>query len=75
MGLTLTFEKHEDNSKKQLKTAHHNSVHGLIFEGLVIGRIFASEILGAYFQGGIFLEGLIIGILRFLIVFIFYLKQ
>ena len=32
--------------------------------GLIIGRIFASEIWGAYqWGGGLFLEGLIIGIL------------
>ena len=33
--------------------------------GLVIGRIFASEIEGAYFREGLFLEGLIIGILGY----------
>ena len=35
------------------------TVHGLIF-----GRIFASEIWGAYFREGFFLGGLIIGIVR-----------
>ena len=37
---------------------------GLYSGGLTIGRIFASEIWGAYFREGLFLEGLIIGILR-----------
>ena len=37
---------------------------GLYSGGLIIGRIFASEIWGAYFREGLFLEGLIIGILR-----------
>ena len=30
----------------------------------IIGRLFASEIWGAYFRDGLYLEGLIIGILR-----------
>ena len=34
--------------------------------GLIIGRIFASEICGAYFREGLFLGGLIIGILWYL---------
>ena len=37
--------------------------------GLIIGRIFASEIWDAYFRDGLFLEGgggLIIGILRYI---------
>ena len=38
---------------------------GLHSGGLIIGRIFASEIWGAYFREGLFLEGLIIGILRY----------
>ena len=37
---------------------------GLYSGGLIIGRIFASEISGAYFREDLFLEGLIIGILR-----------
>ena len=37
---------------------------GLYLGGLIIGRIFASEIWGAYFREGLFLGGLIIGILR-----------
>ena len=39
---------------------------GLYSGGLIIGRIFASEIWGAYFREGLFLGGLIIGILRFI---------
>ena len=38
---------------------------GLYSGGLIIGRIFAFEIWGAYFQEGLFLEGLIIGILHY----------
>ena len=34
--------------------------------GLIIGRIFTSEIWGAYFLEGLFSEGLIIGVLRYL---------
>ena len=34
---------------------------GLYSGGLIIGRIFASEIWGAYFREGLFLGGLIIG--------------
>ena len=34
--------------------------------GLIIGRIFASEICGAYFREGLFLGVLIIGIVRYL---------
>ena len=37
---------------------------GLYLRGLIIGRIFASEIWGAYFQEALFLGELIIGILR-----------
>ena len=37
---------------------------GLYSGGLIIGKIFASEIWGAYFREGLFLGGLIIGILR-----------
>ena len=33
--------------------------------GLIIRRLFASEIWGAYFREGLFLVGLIIGILRY----------
>ena len=44
---------------------------GLYSGGLIIGRIFASEIWGAYFREGLFLRekggGAIIGILRWLI--------
>ena len=38
---------------------------GLYLGGLIIGRIFASEIWGAYFREGLYLGGLIIGILRY----------
>ena len=38
---------------------------GLYLGGLIIGRIFESEILGAYCQEGLFLGGLISGILRY----------
>ena len=38
---------------------------GLYSGGLIIGRIFASEIWGAYFREGLFFGGLIIGILRY----------
>ena len=39
---------------------------GLYSGGYIIGRIFASEIWGAYFWEGLFLGGgLIIGILRY----------
>ena len=41
---------------------------GLYSGGLIIvGRTFASEIWGPYFREGLFLEGLIIGILRYVI--------
>ena len=39
---------------------------GLYSGGLIIGRILASEILGAYFWEGLFPEGLIIRILWYL---------
>ena len=39
---------------------------GLYSGGFIIGRIFASEIWGAYFQEDLFLRGLIIGILRYM---------
>ena len=44
---------------------------GLYSGGLIIGRIFASDIWGAYFEEGHFFtgEGLIFGILRYLILF------
>ena len=38
---------------------------GLYSGGLIIGRIFASDIWRTYFREGLFLEGLIIGILRY----------
>ena len=38
---------------------------GLYLGGLIIGRIFASEIWGAYFREALFFGGLIIGILRY----------
>ena len=38
---------------------------GLHSGRLIFGRIFASEIWGAYFREGLLLEGLIIGILRY----------
>ena len=38
---------------------------GLYSGGLIIERIFASEIWGAYFQEGLFLRGLIIGSLQY----------
>ena len=40
---------------------------GLYSGGLIIGRIFESEIWGAYFRKGLFFGGLIIGMLRYLI--------
>ena len=40
---------------------------GLYSRGLIIGRIFASEILGAYFREGLFFGELIIGILRYIV--------
>ena len=40
---------------------------GLYSGGLVIGRIFGSDIWGVYFREGLFLGGLIIGILRYVI--------
>ena len=39
---------------------------GLYSGGLIIGRIFASETWEAYFREGLFLGGLIIGMLRYL---------
>ena len=39
---------------------------GLYSGGLIIGRIFASEIWGVYFREGLFLGGLIIGILLYI---------
>ena len=44
---------------------------GLCSGGLIIGRIFASEIWGAYFQEGLFLGGLITGILRYYYIVVF----
>ena len=38
---------------------------GLYLGGLIVGRIFASEIWGAYSREGLFLGGLIIGILLY----------
>ena len=40
---------------------------GLYSGGPIIGRIFASEIWWAYFREGLFLGGLIIGILRYVV--------
>ena len=56
--------------QKQLKilTKHLNQSMGLFSGGLIIGRIFASEIWGAYFQEGLFLGWLIIRILRYLVI-------
>ena len=59
-GLGFTI-KTPQTLRKQPKTANTNSPWE---EGLVIGWVFASEICGAYFREGLFLEGLIIGILR-----------
>ena len=42
---------------------------GLRSGGLIIGRVFASEIWGPYFQKGLFLGGLIIRILQYVITF------
>ena len=39
---------------------------GLYSVGLIVGRIFASEIWGAYCRESLFLGGLIIGILRYM---------
>ena len=41
--------KHQGNSPKQLTL----TVHGLTFGRAIIGRIFASEIWGAYFREGL----------------------
>ena len=38
---------------------------GLYTGGLIIGRIFESEIWGAHFRKGLFLGGIIIGIFRY----------
>ena len=38
---------------------------GLYLGGHIIGRIYVCEIWGAYFLEGLFLEGVIIGILRY----------
>ena len=49
---------------------------GLYLGGLIIGRIFASEIWGAYFREGLFWRGgggLIIGILWYLFKFIYFI--
>ena len=48
------------DNKKSLKQSM-----GLYLGGLIIRRIVASEIWGAYFQEGLFLGRLIIGILRY----------
>ena len=40
---------------------------GLYSGGLIIGMIFASEIWGAYFREGLFLGGLIFGILWYVL--------
>ena len=56
--------KHDDNSLKQLKTANPNSQWAYIRKGLYKywKNIWVRD-LGAYFQEGLFLERLIIGIL------------
>ena len=59
--------KHHENSLKQLKTANTTSPWAYIREELSEG-FFASEIWRAYFREGLFLEGFIIGILRYNIV-------
>ena len=58
-----------ENCLKHLKTASTNSPWAYISGELIIGRIFASEIWGggSYFREGLFLGGLIIRILRYLI--------
>ena len=47
-----------------IKTANSNSPWVYIGGRVIIGRVFASEIWGAYFREGLLLGGLIIGILR-----------
>ena len=72
--------KHEDNREKQLNTASGNSPWVYGSGGLIIGRIFASEIWEAYFREGLFIYlfiyfffwgggrgGLVIGILRYFV--------
>ena len=44
--------KNSLNSLKQLKTAHLNSFSANILEGLLLGRTFASEILGPLIFSG-----------------------
>ena len=48
---------------------------GLYSSGLIIGRIFVSKIWGAYFQEGLFLEELIIGILQISCIIIMTLQE
>ena len=59
---SLKHLKH--NSLKKLKTANSNSPWAYILERLIIGRIFASDIWGAYFRLDLFLGGLVIRILE-----------
>ena len=58
--------KHYENSLKQLKTANTNSPWFYIREGL-FSEGFLRLRFGDYFREGLFLEGPIIGILRYLL--------
>ena len=61
-GILQSGLKLEDNSLKQLSL----TVQWLVFGTAYYRKdIFTSEILGAYFREGLFLERLIIGILRY----------
>ena len=69
VGLGNKNSLNYENRLKQLKTASTKSPWAYISEELIIGRIFASEIWGggSYFREGLFLGGLIIRILWYLI--------
>ena len=70
--LDLTI-KRPKTLRKQPKTAQLKQLAlidhamGLYSGGLIIGRIFASAIWETYFREGLFLEGLVIGMLRYIL--------
>ena len=45
--------KSYEDSLKRLTTAGTNSLWAYIWEGFIVRRIFASEIWGAYYSGGL----------------------
>ena len=59
--------KDHENSLKQVKTANRNTAWAYLGR-LIIGRIFASEILGAYFREGLFIYLFVIIIISIIII-------